>query len=71
MILVVQLRRKGMRAMPWWWHRPLYGDWRSPHTPAERKSKEHVAILDLEQSYTEHLDEQRSMRVDQYTKSIR
>ena len=49
----------------------LYGDWRTPHTPAERKSKEHVAILDLEKSYTEHLDEQRSMRVDQYTKSIR
>ena len=49
----------------------LYGDWRTPHTPSERKCKEHAAILDLNHSYTEYLEEQRSMHIDQYTKSIR
>ena len=49
----------------------LYGDWRTPLPPAARKCKEHVAILDLERSYTEHLEEQRAMQVKDYTRSIR
>lgn len=49
----------------------LYGDWRTPPSPAERKCKEHVAILDLEHPYTEHLEEQRAMEIETYTRSIR
>mgnify|MGYP004676199613 FL=1 len=49
----------------------LYGNWHELPAPEERKLKEHVAILDLEHSYTEHLDEQKRMSISQYTRSIR
>ena len=49
----------------------LYGDWRVLPSPSERKCKEHVAILDLEHPYTEHLEEQRKMNIVHYTRSIR
>lgn len=49
----------------------LYGDWHTPSPPSERKCKEHVAILDLNHPYTEYLEEQRTMQIKNYTKSIR
>lgn len=49
----------------------LYGDYMTLPKPEERKSKEHVAILDLEHPYTAHLEEQRTMKIDTYTRSIR
>ena len=49
----------------------LYGDWRTLPSPAERKCKEHVAILDLEHSYTEYLEQQERMVIENYTRSIR
>ena len=39
--------------------------------PSERKCKEHAAILDLEHSYTEHLQEQQDMEITVYSRSIR
>lgn len=49
----------------------LYGDyWRIP-SPEERKCKEHAAILDLEHSYTEYLEEQAAMSIKTFTRSIR
>lgn len=53
------------------WLTQLYGDWRTPPSLAERKCKEHVAILDLDHPYTEHLEEQRTMQIENYTRSIR
>ena len=49
----------------------LYGDYMTLPKPEQRKSKEHAAILDLEHPYTEHLEEQRTMKIDTYTRSIR
>lgn len=49
----------------------LYGDYRRLPSPEERKCKEHAAILDLERSYTEYLDEQSRMAIDDFTRSIR
>ena len=49
----------------------LYGDWRTPPPLEERKCKEHVAILDLEHSYEVHLEEQRNMLIEDFTRSIR
>lgn len=49
----------------------LYGDWHTLPKPEERRCKEHAAILDLERSYTEHLDEQAAMQIKDYTRSIR
>lgn len=49
----------------------LYGDYRRIPKPEERTCKEHVGILDLEHSYTEHLDEQKAMKIDTLTRSIR
>ena len=49
----------------------LYGDYHKIPTPEERKSKEHAAILDLERPYTEYLEEQKKMKFDAFTKSIR
>ena len=49
----------------------LYGDWHTPSPPAERKCKEHVAILDLERPHTEYLEIQQTLRIDDHTRSIR
>lgn len=49
----------------------LYGDYMKLPAEEERKCKEHVVILDLEHSWREHLDEQRSMKFETYTRSIR
>ena len=49
----------------------LYGDWHTPSPPAERKCKEHVAILDLERPHTEYLEIQQTMRIEDHTRSIR
>ena len=49
----------------------LYGNWHMLPPPEKRKCKEHVAILDLEHSYTEHLEEQRTMQIETYTRCIR
>ena len=49
----------------------LYGDYMTLPAPEERKCKEHVAILDLERPYTEHLSEQEAIVFDSYTRSIR
>lgn len=49
----------------------LYGDYLRIPSPEERRVKEHAALLDLEHSYLEHLEEQRSMRFETLTRSIR
>lgn len=49
----------------------LYGDWHTPSPLAERKCKEHVAILDLERPHTEYLEIQQTMRIEDHTRSIR
>ena len=49
----------------------LYGDYLRIPPPEERKCKEHAAILDTERSYREYLGEQRKMKIDVYTRSIR
>lgn len=49
----------------------LYGDWKKLPEPAQRKQKEHAAIVDTGHSYTEYLEQQRTMRFDSYTRSIR
>ena len=51
--------------------RKLYGDYHVLPSEEERRCKEHVAILDLEHSYTEHLAEQRKMDFNVLTRSIR
>ncbi len=49
----------------------LYGDYHRLPTEAEKQKKQHVAILDLERSYTCYLDRQRNMTFDTHTRSIR
>ena len=49
----------------------LYGDYHRLPAPEERKCKEHAAILDLEHSYVEHLEEQKNMMFEVHTRSIR
>lgn len=49
----------------------LYGNWRVLPSPEERKCKEHAAIIDLEHSYTEYLEKQQTMKIENYTRSIR
>lgn len=49
----------------------LYGNWHMFPPLSERKCKEHSAILDLEHSYTEHLQEQQDMEITVYSRSIR
>lgn len=49
----------------------LYGDYMRLPAPEERKCKTHVAFLDLEQSYTEYLEMQKTMKFDGFTRSIR
>ena len=49
----------------------LYGNYLQIPSPEERKCKEHAAILDLEHSYTEYLEEQANMVIKTHTRSIR
>ena len=49
----------------------LYGDYRRLPDPAERRIKEHTAILDLERPYQDYLEAQRKMRFETLTRSIR
>lgn len=49
----------------------LYGDYRSIPKADDRRCKQHAAILDLHNSYTKYLDEQKTMKIDTLTRSIR
>lgn len=49
----------------------LYGNYHVLPSLEERECKEHVAILDLEHSYVEHLSELRNMHFDVLSRSIR
>ena len=49
----------------------MYGDYMRIPDAADRRCKEHVAILDLHKSYTNYLDEQKTMKIETLTKSIR
>lgn len=49
----------------------LYGDYGTLPSPEERRCKQHAAILDLERPYTEYLEQQRDMKFDVLTRSIR
>lgn len=49
----------------------LYGDYHRLPPENERECKVHAAILDLHHSYETHLSEQRTMKIDTYTRSIR
>lgn len=49
----------------------LYDDYMRIPEPEERKVKEHVAILDLHNSYEQYVETQRNMKIDVYTRSIR
>ena len=49
----------------------LYGDYMQLPAPEDRKCKEHAAILDLEHPYTDYLEQQQSMKLDTYSRSIR
>ena len=51
--------------------RCLYGNYMELPNEQERRCKEHVAILDLERPYTEYLEEQRWMKFEVLTRSIR
>ena len=49
----------------------LYGDYMELPPPSQRKCKEHVAILDMKHNYTQYLEQQNTMHIDSYTRSIR
>lgn len=49
----------------------LYGDYSTLPSPEERRCKQHAAILNLERPYTEYLEQQRNMKFDVLTRSIR
>ena len=49
----------------------LYGDYQKLPSPEERRVKEHTAILDLDRPYQEYLNEQRNLRFETLTRSIR
>lgn len=49
----------------------LYGDYMTPTPEDERVYKVHGEIVDLEHSYTEYRDAQKTMKFDKYTRSIR
>lgn len=49
----------------------IYGDYMTPPSEEERKCKEHFAILDFENSYECHLEEQKNMTVNNFSRSIR
>lgn len=49
----------------------LYGDYQKLPPMEERKCKEHVAILDLENSYHSYLEKQETLDISVFTRSIR
>lgn len=51
--------------------RVMYGDYLILPTPEQRVCKCHAAIVDLDNPYTMHLEEQRTMKIEDYTESIR
>lgn len=49
----------------------LYGDWRRIPTPEERACKEHAQIVDLDCSWEQYIEQQKSMDIHTYSRSIR
>ena len=49
----------------------LHGDYQKLPPMEERKCKEHVAILDLENSYHSYLEKQETLDISVFTRSIR
>jgi len=49
----------------------LYGDYMTPPTEEQKKIKVHAALVDVNNSYTIYVEEQKRMKFDDYTKSIR
>ena len=49
----------------------LYGDWHQIPPEEKRVCKIHGAIVDLNHSYTDYLDQQKNMKIDTYSRSIR
>lgn len=51
--------------------RVMYGDYLVLPSPEQRVRKCHAAIVDLGNPYTMHLEEQKNMKIENYTESIR
>lgn len=51
--------------------RVMYGDYMIMPTLEQRVCKRHAAIIDINKPYTFHLEEQRNMKIEKYTESIR
>ena len=51
--------------------RVMYGDYMVMPTLEQRVCKRHAAIVDINNPYTFHLEEQRNMKIEKYTESIR
>lgn len=51
--------------------RVMYGDYMVMPTLEQRVCKRHAAIVDINKPYTFHLEEQRKMKIEKYTESIR
>lgn len=51
--------------------RVMYGDYMILPTLEQRVCKRHAAIVDINKPYTFHLEEQRNMKIEKYTESIR
>lgn len=51
--------------------RVMYGDYMVMPTLEQRVCKRHAGIVDINKPYTFHLEEQRNMKIEKYTESIR
>lgn len=51
--------------------RVMYGDYMIMPTLEQRVCKRHAAIVDINKPYAFHLEEQRNMKIEKYTESIR
>lgn len=51
--------------------RVMYGDYMVMPTLEQRVCKRHAAIVDINKPYIFHLEEQRNMKIEKYTESIR
>lgn len=51
--------------------RVMYGDYMVMPTLEQRACKRHAVIVDINKPYTFHLEEQRNMKIEKYTESIR
>ena len=51
--------------------RVMYGDYMVMPTREQRVCKRHAAIVDINKPYTFHLEEQKNMKIEKYTESIR